>query len=234
MQRILLVVLAVLTIEMTMARPVAAAPTRWDWPLAPKPIVSRGFDPPSSRYGVGHRGVDLVGSTGQSVLAAGSGVIGYVGVIAGRGVVTVLHAGGLRTTYEPVTASLPAGAAVGVGQVIGVLAAGHLGCPTAACLHWGLKRGEIYLNPLSLLKARKVRLLPKLVGPQPSSALRRGDALVGRSSAAAQPRRVYRSASSPTRRGRASPGPTEGLLRPRADGLLLNDVVHAARCQSRR
>jgi hypothetical protein len=37
--------------------------------------------------------------------------------------------------------------------------AGHPGCPAAACLHWGLRRGEVYLDPMLLLGFR-VRLLP--------------------------------------------------------------------------
>jgi hypothetical protein len=40
------------------------------------------------------------------------------------------------------------------------LAAGHPGCPVAACLHWGLRRGADYLDPLALLGLGPVRLLP--------------------------------------------------------------------------
>ncbi|MGB9378928.1 MAG: peptidoglycan DD-metalloendopeptidase family protein, partial [Mycobacteriales bacterium] len=97
---------------------------------------------------------------GLPVLAAGNGIVGYAGSLAGRGVVTVLHAGGLRTTYEPVVASVHPGDRVARGGVLGVLAAGHPGCPVAACLHWGLLRGETYLDPLSLLGDGQVRLLP--------------------------------------------------------------------------
>ena len=46
------------------------------------------------------------------------------------------------------------------GSPIGALAAGHAGCPRAACLHWGLRRGEAYLDPLALLRPPRVRLLP--------------------------------------------------------------------------
>lgn len=67
------------------------------------PEVTRGFDPPDGPYRPGHRGVDLAAGPGTPVLAAGAGVVGYAGVLAGRGVVTVVHPGdGLRTTYEPV------------------------------------------------------------------------------------------------------------------------------------
>ncbi|PZS30856.1 MAG: hypothetical protein DLM59_10785 [Pseudonocardiales bacterium] len=141
-----------------LAAPAGAA--TWQWPLPGRPVVVRGFLPPATPYGAGHRGVDLAGRPGLPVLAAGAGVVGYAGVLAGRGVVTVLHERGLRTTYEPVLVSVTAGQPVAAGAVLGRLAAGHPGCPVAACLHWGLLRGETYLDPLALLGLGQVRLLP--------------------------------------------------------------------------
>lgn len=148
----------------------AAAAAQWQWPLAGQPAVVRGFDPPATPYGAGHRGVDLASRPGLPVRAAGAGSIGYAGLLAGRGVVTVLHAGGLRTTYEPLMVAVHPGDRVAAGAVLGHLAAGHPGCPAAACLHWGLLRGETYLDPLSLLGIGRVRLFP-LAG-HASSALR--------------------------------------------------------------
>ena len=74
--------------------------------------------------------------------------------------VSVDHPGALRTTYEPVTASVHAGEVVALGSSLGVLEAGHPNCPVAACLHWGLRRGTVYLDPLLLLKPLRVRLKP--------------------------------------------------------------------------
>ncbi len=84
----------------------------------------------------------------------------YAGTLAGRGVVSIAHTGGLRTTYEPVTTSLHAGDRVSAGAQLGVLDAGHPGCPAEACLHWGLRLGDYYLDPLALLGLGRVRLLP--------------------------------------------------------------------------
>lgn len=134
---------------------------RWGWPLAGHPPVLRRFDPPASPYGPGHRGVDLGGAPGDLVLAAGPGVVAYAGVLAGRGVVSVQHPSGLRTTYEPLAVAVKQGAAVARGTVLGRLLAGHAGCPWPACLHWGLRRGETYLDPLSLIRRGPVRLLPR-------------------------------------------------------------------------
>jgi murein DD-endopeptidase MepM/ murein hydrolase activator NlpD len=138
------------------------------WPLQPAPSVTHGFDPPDSPWGAGHRGVDLLGRPGQEVHAALAGTVTFAGTLAGRGVVVVDH-GGRRTTYEPVAPSVAVGTAVGTGGVIGHLQGGLSHCFPQACLHWGLLRGEEYLDPLSLLGRGPVRLLP-LAGPVSAAA----------------------------------------------------------------
>lgn len=138
----------------------AAVVAAWSWPLAGSPDVTRSFDLAAGPYGAGHRGVDLAGAPGQPVLAAGDGVVVFAGMVAGRPVVSVDHPGGLRTTYEPVAPSVGAGRPVARGSPLGTLQAGHPGCPVDACLHWGLRRGETYLDPLLLLRPPRVRLLP--------------------------------------------------------------------------
>jgi hypothetical protein len=50
--------------------------------------------------------------------------------------------------------------------VIGRLTAGHAGCPVA-CLHWGLLRGDVYLDPVRLVRAGPSRLLPLDAGTRP-------------------------------------------------------------------
>lgn len=94
------------------------------------------------------------------MLSAGDGVVVYAGPLADRGVVSVDHAGGLRTTYEPLRASVRAGQLIRRDEPLGMLAAGHLGCPAPACLHWGLRRDGTYLDPLVLVRPGHVRLLP--------------------------------------------------------------------------
>jgi murein DD-endopeptidase MepM/ murein hydrolase activator NlpD len=131
----------------------------FSWPL-PSPAVTRGFDPPPRPWLAGHRGVDLAGAAGTPALSAAPGVVVFAGTVAGRPLVSVAHAGGLRTTYEPVSALVHPGQAVAAGAPIGILLAGHPGCPVAACLHWGVRRGAEYLDPLALLGLRRVRLLP--------------------------------------------------------------------------
>ena len=129
------------------------------WPLSPTPEVVAGFDPPETRYAAGHRGVDLLGSTGQPVRAALAGTVTFAGRLAGRGVVVVAH-GPTRTTYEPVTASVGVGDLVASGQRIGSLELFGSHCWPRSCLHWGLVEGDTYLDPLTLVGAGPVRLLP--------------------------------------------------------------------------
>src|SRR6266511_613060 len=168
------------------------------WPLAGTPVVTRPFQPPPRPWLAGHRGVDLAGT------------------VAGVGVVSIDHANRLRTTYEPVAASVHSGQPVSVGQPIGTLARGHPGCPGLACLHWGLRRGAEYLDPLLLLGAGRVRLLPLTAAvsaahrraartpPAGCRPGRTGAAAAGRARRTRRPRRATRRRSV---RGAGSPPP---------------------------
>jgi murein DD-endopeptidase MepM/ murein hydrolase activator NlpD len=132
---------------------------RYAWPLAPPHHVLRQFRPPATPYGPGHRGVDLGAADGEPVLAAADGLVSFAGWLATRGVVAVTHAGGVRTTYEPVRPEVATGQWVRRGEEVGRLMPGHEGCP-AGCLHWGARRGGEYVDPLRLLSTQRVRLLP--------------------------------------------------------------------------
>jgi murein DD-endopeptidase MepM/ murein hydrolase activator NlpD len=138
----------------------------WRWPLAGNPVVARPFQPPAHPWSAGHRGVDLAAAPGATVLAAGDGVVSFAGYVAGVGVVAIRHPDGLRTTYEPVSPKVRIGLAVQAGEPIGRLLPGHGDCgPARWCLHWGLLRGTIYLDPLTLIHRGPVRLLPQTGAP---------------------------------------------------------------------
>lgn len=158
-------VLAVLLVlAVTWAAPVGADGARLEWPLRPRPAVVRAFDAPSPNWQRGHRGVDLAGAAGQPVLAAAAGTVVFAGELAGRPLVSVAHPGGLRTSYEPVRASVRPGQLVGAGTVIGALQPGHPGCTAPACLHWGAMWGAAaradYVDPLALVVTTPIRLKP--------------------------------------------------------------------------
>ncbi len=144
------------------ARPgsIEVGPGRWAWPLTPDPRLVERFAPPPHPRSAGHRGVDLDATVGQPVRAPESGVVTFTGVIAGRGVVVLAHPGGLRSTFEPVKGALPTGAVVERGQVVATVSATSGHCAPATCLHWGVLRGETYLDPLGLVGVLRVVLLP--------------------------------------------------------------------------
>ncbi|MBU4215760.1 MAG: M23 family metallopeptidase [Actinobacteria bacterium] len=138
-----------------------AAPTLAEDPAVPYrlPIdgptaVLREFDPPAHEWSAGHRGVDLALPPGGPVLAPAAGVITFAGQVAGRPVITVAHADGRRSSLEPVVPAVAVGEVVTAGQVIGALGQpGASHCAPIACLHWGVREGRTYVDPLGLLDA---------------------------------------------------------------------------------
>lgn len=140
-------------------RPAATVHTHWSPPLPVSLKLLADFDPPSERWLAGHRGVDLAAAADSPVRAAGAGVVHFVGKVVDRPVVSISH-GNLRTTYEPVKSDLSKGQSVAAGQIIGTIAEG--GHCDSRCLHWGLLRGEEYLNPLALLKGDPPILKPPI------------------------------------------------------------------------
>ena len=162
--------LIALLLAMTLAGPAGAAPPAhprettvrpsWAWPLSPRPAVVRPFDPPPEPWLSGHRGVDLqAAADGVSVTSPADGVVAFVGVVVDRPVITIDHGGGLRSSFEPVRSSLRRGDPVTKGQQLGVLEPGH--CGQLPCVHWGVRRGEEYVDPLAfVMDLRPSVLLP--------------------------------------------------------------------------
>lgn len=201
----------------------AAGQVAAGWPVpgvdgAPRPLVGRLWEPPATPWGPGHRGVDLVTAAGAPVRAVAAGRVAFAGRVAGRGVVTVELADTgsppLRTTYEPVRAAVAEGERVAAGEVVGELAPGEGPRPyhcARPCLHWGLLRGERYLDPLTLLPPGALgggpsRLLPTAGVPLPEPADGVREAWAARRSAPG----VWVSAPAPE----APPGPALSPARP--------------------
>jgi murein DD-endopeptidase MepM/ murein hydrolase activator NlpD len=132
--------------------------------------VVRHFDPPPQNWLPGHRGVKFAGALGQTVFAPADGVVTFSGLVAGKPVVTISHPDGLRSSFEPLVAQVEVGESVVAGQVIGTIGlmpaetgANASGCPggNGTCIHWGVRRDDLYLDPLWLLGwAGPITLLP--------------------------------------------------------------------------
>jgi murein DD-endopeptidase MepM/ murein hydrolase activator NlpD len=122
----------------------------WIWPLE-RFRVARPFVAPAHEYGPGHRGVDLEPlDTGAAVLVSPSdGVVAFAGDVAGRGIITIDHGGGLVTTLEPVETTLSPGTVVARGDDVATLSVGGHASP--GTIHFGVRLDGGYINPLLLL-----------------------------------------------------------------------------------
>jgi len=150
-----LVILPLLLVA-SVAPSVGAGPGDWGWPVA-GPVL-RGFDPPSTPFGAGHRGIDIAAPIGTPVLAPAPGVVAFAGAVAGHLFITVDHGGGLSSTYSWVSAILVRkGDAVARGSVVGLTGTGHPGVEPPH-LHFGVRLGGEYVDPLAFLAP------PSLVG----------------------------------------------------------------------
>ena len=133
-------------------RALPADDARLDAPVAGVLRVVNSFRAPTSAWTAGHRGVDLEAAVGIEVLAPASGTVSFSGRVVDRGVVTITHPNGLRSSLEPVEPLVRIGDQVRVGQAIGLVSGvpGH--CAPGVCLHWGVRLGATYLDPIDLLR----------------------------------------------------------------------------------
>lgn len=121
-------------------------------PVVPVDVVHL-FDRPPNPWDAGHRGIDLRAAPGGEVRSPGEGIVIFSGTVVNRPLVSIALDNGLRSAVEPVTGLVDKGMRVAQGEVIGTVAessaASH--CAPEQCVHWGLRRGEEYLNPLDWL-----------------------------------------------------------------------------------
>jgi len=166
-------------------RPDPAGPSRWSWPVTGRPTVVRSFDPPAQRWLSGHRGLDVAAARGSRVRVVADGQVRFAGLVAGVGVVSVSHDDGLVSTYQPVRVSVRRAEVVVRGQALGHLLAKGSHCAPEACLHLGARRDVEYVDPMLLLGAWEVSLLPVLRAADEARGLGPGVGLaVGRAKSA--------------------------------------------------
>jgi murein DD-endopeptidase MepM/ murein hydrolase activator NlpD len=132
----------------------APAPARaagdWTWPV--QGPVLRGFDPPDSPYGSGHRGIDIGAPIGTVVVAPAPGTVTFAGIVAGARYVSIDHGGGVSSTYSWLSAVMVhAGDVVARGEAIARSGFAHPAEATRSSLHMGVKRDDVYVDPLEYL-----------------------------------------------------------------------------------
>ena len=124
----------------------------WQWPLN-GPITQR-FGESLTQYGV-HQGIDIDGDTGDPVRAARAGTV----TVAGRwddcgGLeVHIDHGDGLSSWYRHLSRiDVAVGARPAGGAVIG--AVGDTGCSLGSHLHFAIREGTTFVDPLRYLPSR--------------------------------------------------------------------------------
>lgn len=133
------------------ARP-AQRSSGWRWPLI-GPITQR-FGESLTQYGY-HYGIDIDGSTGDPIRASRRGRVVVAGSYDGCGglEVHIDHGGGMESWYRHLSRiHVKEGALVGVGTLIGRV--GDTGCSLGSHLHFGIRKGSRFVDPLSYLPPR--------------------------------------------------------------------------------
>jgi len=111
--------------------------------------LSERFDAPAGPYSPGHRGVDYSVPTGTPVRAAAAATVRFAGSVAGDLFVTILHPGGIETTYSQLgELEVKAGQTVAQGTWLGKVSRAHEG---VTGLHFGVRFGDDYVDPLTLM-----------------------------------------------------------------------------------
>ncbi len=128
---------------------VAPAYGRYRWPVY-GPVV-RPFEPPSTPYGPGHRGIDIAAPFGTAIRAPADGTVSFAGPVAGSLFISIDHPDGVRTSYSWVSEiSVTEGQDVLTGDVIGRTGHGDPGSPQPV-LHFSARIGGVYFDPMLLL-----------------------------------------------------------------------------------
>jgi hypothetical protein len=146
------------------------APTggSYAWPVV-GPVI-HGFELPNGPYGAGHRGIDIAAPFGTPVHAAEAGTVSFAGWVAGALFVSVDHPDGYRTTYSWLSGvSVHKNDVVVRDQVIASSGHGHPEVPSPTHLHFGVRLGTRYLDPMLFLEAGSVVDLIRLA-PMTGSA----------------------------------------------------------------
>jgi hypothetical protein len=134
--------------------PTTSAPRKsaWLWPLIGP--ITQYFGQSLTKYGF-HNGIDIDGETGDPVRAARSGRVVVAGLYdqCGGLEVHIDHGDGLVSWYRHLSRiDVRVGARVAAGTIIGRV--GATGCALGSHLHFAIRRGTTFVDPLRYLPPR--------------------------------------------------------------------------------
>jgi murein DD-endopeptidase MepM/ murein hydrolase activator NlpD len=124
----------------------------WRWPLLG--TITQRFGESLTRYGF-HYGIDIDGTTGDPVRAARSGRVVVAGSYdrCGGLEVHIDHGDGIASWYRHLSRIVvEKGASVEVGTLIGKV--GDTGCSLGSHLHFAIRKGSRFVDPLEYLPHR--------------------------------------------------------------------------------
>ena len=134
------------------APPAPPAASVWQWPLLGP--ITQGFGESLTQYGI-HQGIDIDGDTGDRVRAARTGTVVVAGHYdeCGGLEVHIDHGDGLTSWYRHLSRiDVSAGTRLKAGTIIG--AVGDTGCSLGSHLHFAIRDGGTFVDPLRYLPAR--------------------------------------------------------------------------------
>lgn len=152
---------AATSVTFTVAAPPASAPKRatvpatssgWRWPLLGP--ITQYFGQSLTVYGF-HQGIDIDGNTGDPVRAAHAGRVVVAGHYDDCGglEVHIDHGDGVASWYRHLSRiDVAVGSNVEAGTVIGLV--GTTGCALGSHLHFAVRIGSTFVDPLSYLPPR--------------------------------------------------------------------------------
>ena len=137
-----------------------AASATWSWPVD-GPVI-RGFDPPDSPYGSGHRGIDIASPGRNRRVAPADGTVAFAGPVGGASSSrSTTAAGSSRRTRGSHSSRSAAATWCGEGQPVARTGGGHTG-DLIPNLHFGVRLDDAYVDPLAYLAPMDVSALIRL------------------------------------------------------------------------
>jgi len=142
----------------------------WTWPAQGPVLRPFAFDP-NSPYAAGqHRGVDIGGDAGSTVVAAAGGVVSFAGAVPHNGkTVSIETADGYTVTHVQLgSIAVRKGDSVAEGDAIGTIGQSEEDGVPQPHMHLGIRvtsEPQGYVDPLGLLPAREGSEAPSAETP---------------------------------------------------------------------